>query len=58
MTTVVVIVPPVGPPIPVVVGRSIGDGLFLNEAMRRRDLEYLEDQEGRRIYLNGTIDYG
>lgn len=56
MTTVVVIVPPVGPPIPVVVGRSIGDGLFLNDAVRRRDFEYLED-EGLRIYLNGTIAY-
>ena len=56
MTTVVVIVPPVGPPIPVVVGRSVGGGLFLNDAMRRRDLEYLED-DGREIYLNGTIAY-
>ena len=56
MTTVVVIVPPVGPPIPVVVGRSIGGVLLLNYAMRRRDFEYFED-EGRRIYLNGTIAY-
>ena len=56
MTTVVVIVPPVGPPIPVVVGRSIGGALLLNYAMRRRDFEYFED-EGRRIYLNGTIAY-
>ena len=56
MSTVVVIVPPVGPPIPVVVGRSLDGELFLNDAVRRRDLDYLED-EGRRIYLNGTIVY-
>ena len=56
MSTVVVIVPPVGPPIPVVVGRSLDGDLFLNDAVRRRDFDHLED-EGRRIYLNGTIVY-
>ena len=56
MSTVVVIVPPVGPPIPVVVGRSLDGELFLNDAVRRRDFDHLED-EGRRIYLNGTIVY-
>ena len=56
MTTVVVIVPPVGPPVPVVVGRFIGDDLLLNDGMRRHDLEYLEER-GRKIYLNGTMAY-
>ena len=56
MTTVVVFVPPVGPPIPVVVGRSIGNDLILNDELRRGDLEYLEER-GRRIYLNGTMAY-
>jgi hypothetical protein len=56
MTTVVVIVPPIGPPIPVAVGRAVGGKLFLNQGLERKDLQYLEDEnEGKRLYLNGTI---
>ncbi len=58
MSTVVVIVPPVGPPIPVVVGRAIDGQLVLDDGLEREDLAYLEDEtDGKKMYLNGTISY-
>lgn len=62
MTMVITIVPPVGPPIPVLVGRAIQKApnasyeIFLNEELEK-DGVYFETQESTKLFPNGTIIY-
>lgn len=63
MTMVITIVPPVGPPVPVLVGRAIQKApnasfeIFLNEELEK-DGVYFEAQESNtKLFPNGTIIY-
>ena len=62
MTMIITIVPPVGPPIPVLVGRAIQDEpqnpfeIFLDESMDKEGV-YFETEDSSKIFPNGTIVY-
>jgi len=56
MSTVITIVPPVGPPVVVPVGRAVKDkGIFLDSRFKKSDV-YFEDGASK-IFPNGTIIY-
>ena len=62
MTMVITIVPPVGPPVPVLVGRAIQKSpnasyeIYLNEELEK-DGVYFETQDATKLFPNGTIIY-
>ena len=60
MTMIITIVPPVGPPVPVLVGKAIQDSpedafeVYLDEKFDR-DGVYFETEDKMRLFPNGTI---
>ena len=62
MTMIITVVPPVGPPIPTIVGKAIkidqdqGYQVYLDEKLDR-DGVYFETEDLTMIFPNGTIIY-
>ena len=64
MAMVIVIVPPVGPPIPVIVGRALKDGTVFMDQRFKDPRVFFEDGQtklfpnGTLVYQNGTFSEG
>ena len=62
MTMIVTVVPPVGPPTPMIVGRAIqtsqneGFDVYLDEKLDKEGV-YFETEDLTMIFPNGTIVY-
>ena len=62
MTMIITIVPPVGPPIPVLVGRALQQSpnstfeVYLNEQFDK-DGAYFELEDSTMVFPNGTLIY-
>ena len=60
MTMIITIVPPVGPPVPVLVGKAIQNApnatfdVYLDDKFDRDDV-YFETEDSSMIFPNGTI---